>query len=88
MSKDLVNTIFRRRSIRRYTGNKVAEADIKVMLEAAMTAPSASNRKPWHFIVVTDKQTLDALGVAHPYGKMLLEAPLCIATCGDRDISP
>jgi nitroreductase len=57
------------------------------MLEAAMAAPSASNRKPWHFIVVTDRQILDNLARAHPYGKMLLGAPLCIAVCGDKTIS-
>lgn len=88
MSKDLVDTILRRRSIRKYTLDNVVEGDIKVMLEAAMAAPSASNRKPWHFIVVTDRRTLDNLGKAHPYGKMLLEAPLCIAVCGERGISP
>lgn len=52
-----------------------------------MAAPSASNRKPWHFVVVTDRQKLDALAEAHPYGKMLFEAPLCIGVCGDTTIS-
>jgi len=57
------------------------------LLEAAMAAPSASNRKPWHFVVVTDRKKLDALADSHPYGKMLFEAPLCIAVCGDPTIS-
>lgn len=48
-----------------------------------MAAPSASNRKPWQFIVVTKRETLDALADAHPHGKMLFEAPLCISVCGD-----
>jgi nitroreductase len=87
MSKDLITTILRRRSIRKYTVDTVVEGDIKAMLEAAMAAPSSSNRKPWHFIVVTDRRTLNDLGKAHPYGKMLFEAPLCIAVCGDRNIS-
>ncbi len=58
------------------------------MLEAAMAAPSASNRKPWHFIVVTNRKALDTLGKVHPYGKMLLEASCCIAVVGDTKISP
>lgn len=88
MAKELIRTIFARRSIRKYTVKPVSEKIIKTMLEAAMAAPSASNRKPWHFIVVTERQMLDRLARVHPYGKMLFEAPLCIAVCGDTTISP
>jgi nitroreductase len=87
MSKELIQTIFDRRSIRKYTAEPVSEADIKTLLEAAMAAPSAANRKPWHFIVVTERQTLDKLAEAHPHGKMLFEATLCIAVCGDLTTS-
>ncbi len=83
MSKELIQTIFARRSIRKYTAEPVSEEDIKTLLEAAMAAPSASNRKPWQFVVVTERQTLDALAEVHPHGKMLFEATLCIAVCGD-----
>ena len=87
MTKELINIIFARRSIREYTNEIVNQKDIKVMLEVAMAAPSASNLKPWHFIVITDRQILDSLATAHPYGKMLLRASLCIAVCGDTTIS-
>jgi nitroreductase len=75
--------IFSRRSIRRYTGEPVAEADIQSLLEAGMAAPSGANRRPWHFIVVTDRATLTALADAHPYGGMIADAALGIAVCGD-----
>lgn len=87
MTTELINTIFARRSIREYTTEVISEKDIKTMLEAAMAAPSASNRKPWHFITVTDRQILDSLARVHPYGKMLFKAPLCIVVCGDITIS-
>ena len=87
MTKELIRAIFARRSIRKYTAELVSEKDVKTMLEADMAAPSASNRKPWHFIAVTDRQIPDNLARAHPHGKMLLEAPLCIAVCGDKNIS-
>ena len=83
MGKELIQTILARRSIRKYTVEPVSEADIETLLEAAMAAPSASNRKPWQFVVVTERQTLDGLAEVHPHGKMLFEAPLCIAVCGD-----
>ena len=87
MSKDLIDAIFSRRSIRKYTDEPVSEDDIKTMLEAAMAAPSANNSQPWHFVVVTKRATLDELAEAHPYGKMLAQATLCIVVCGDPTIS-
>jgi nitroreductase len=65
----------------------VSEEQITTLLEAGMAAPSASNRQPWHFIVVTDRQMLDALAERHPYAKMLRQATLCLAVCGDTAIS-
>ena len=88
MTENITELILARRSIRKYTNEPIIESHIKIMLEAAMAAPSASNRKPWHFIIVTDRQKLNDLATAHPYGKMLFQAPLCIAVCGDKTISP
>jgi nitroreductase len=87
MKEGLIETILSRRSIRKYTSEPVDERDLKALLEAAMAAPSASNRKPWHFVVVTDRGTLDRLADSHGYGKMLHDAPLCIAVCGDANKS-
>jgi nitroreductase len=79
--------IFSRRSIRQYTDEPLSETEIQSLLEAGMAAPSASNKKPWHFIVVIDRQTLRALADLHPYGKMLPSAAACIAVCGDPALS-
>ena len=82
-----LDAIFARRSIRAYTQEAVSEKEIKSLLEAGMAAPSASNRKPWHFVVTTDRETLRRLADQHPYGKMLAGAGLAIAVCGDPAIS-
>jgi nitroreductase len=79
--------LFSRRSIRQYTGDAIAKEDLTSLLEAGMAAPSASNRKPWHFCTVTDAAKLKALADAHPYGKMLAHAAAAIAVCGDPSIS-
>jgi nitroreductase len=88
MAKELIKTIFARRSIRKYTAELVKDKDVKTLLEAAMAAPSSANRKPWHFVVISNRQTLDNLARVHPHGKMLFDAPVCIAACGDTTISP
>jgi nitroreductase len=86
MTNDLIQTILARRSIRRYTSEPVSEESIQTLLEAAMAAPSASNRKPWQFVVLTARETMDTLAEAHPHGKMLFDAPLCISVCGDLTV--
>ncbi len=87
MGEELIKTIFSRRSIRQYTEESVPEEHITTILKAAMAAPSASNKKPWHFVVVTERDTLNRLADAHKYAKMLHEAPLCIVVCGDESVS-
>jgi len=83
-----IDIIFARRSIRRYTDEPVTEEQIHTLLQAGMAAPSANNRRPWHFVTVTERATLQALADAHPYGKMLAGAALAIAVCGDPASSP
>lgn len=82
-----LDVIFSRRSIRQYTGKSVSEADIESLLQAGMAAPSASNRKPWRFVAVTEKEMLQRLARNHPYGKMLARASVGIAVCGDPTVS-
>ncbi len=80
---DALEVIFTRRSIRRYTGEPVAEDDLKTILEAGMNAPSANNSQPWQFIVVDEREKLNAIMGVHPYSRMLAEAPLAIVVCGN-----
>ena len=75
--------IFSRRSIRKFQDKGVPEAMITDLLEAAMAAPSAVARDPWHFIVVRERATLDRLADILPHGKMLRQAPAAFIVCGD-----
>lgn len=80
---EAMEAILSRRSIRRYEAGKVPEELIQKMLAAAMSAPSASNEQPWHFIVIDDRRILDEIPGYHPFAGMLREASLAIAVCGD-----
>ena len=80
---DGLQTILTRRSIRKYTGQPVPDEVVKHLLEAAMSAPSANNKQPWHFVVIRDRGILDAIPTFHPYSGMLKEAALAILVCGD-----
>ncbi len=84
---DALEMLFTRRSIRKYTSEAVSEEDVKTILEAAMNAPSANNRQPWHFVVVDQRDKLNAITKVHPYSQMLKQAPLAVVVCGDTTIS-
>ena len=75
--------LFTRRSIRRYSGDAVTELEIRDLLEAAMAAPSACAKDPWHFVVVRGRETLDKLAEVLPNGPMLRQADAALMVCGD-----
>ncbi|MGL5318833.1 MAG: nitroreductase family protein [Bacteroidales bacterium] len=75
--------IMTRSSVRSYTDQKVAPEKVEKMLRAAMAAPTAGNKQPWHFIVVDDKELLEKLSEVHPYAKMIAKAPIAVVVCGE-----
>ena len=75
----MITAIENRRSIRKYQSDKpVTKDQLKQLMEAAMLAPSARNTRPWEFIVVTKRTTLDEISKVHPYAKMLETATAAI----------
>jgi len=83
---ETLKAIHTRRSIREYTPQAVPEELIQKLLAAAMQAPSAGNQQPWHFIIVTEREQLNALAEVLPFGKMLPAAPLGIVVCADLNL--
>jgi nitroreductase len=81
---DILQAIATRRSIRKYTGQPVSRQDLEPLFKAGFQAPSAHNRQPWHFVIVTDDSTLRSIAQFHPYAKMLPQAGCGIIVCGDN----
>ena len=80
----VLDNILARTSIRSYQDRPVEQDKIEKLLRAGMAAPSAVDKRPWHFIVVTDKQVLNGLAQANPNAGMAARAPLAIVVCGDK----
>ena len=78
-----IKNIMTRTSVRKYTNETVTKVDIETMLRAGMAAPTAVNKQPWHFVVVTDREQLNALAAANRGTGMAAKAPLAIVVCGD-----
>ena len=82
-SKAVLENIAERKSVRKYLNRSVEEDKIDAMVKAGMAAPSGMDRRPWEFVVVTDRVVLDSMAAKLPYAKMLTGAPLAIVVCGD-----
>ena len=75
-----IGNLFARRSIRRYTDEAVDSRHIDTLLRAAMAAPSANNRQPWRFVVITGKGQIQQLGrMVSPNGAFMVDAAAAIA---------
>ena len=83
MENQAITNIMTRVSVREFTGEKISEAQIDTLLRAAMSAPSAINKQPWVFIVVTDEEKIAALGEALPYSRCSNKPAVAIIPCGD-----
>jgi nitroreductase len=79
---DAMHAILTRRSVRRYTQEEVSEETVEALLKAAMSAPTATG-EAWDFVVIRDRKLLDAVTGFHHHAKMLKEARVGIAVCGD-----
>lgn len=83
----MLNELLRtRRSIRKYQWKEVEKEKIHTILQNALLAPSSRSRRPWAFIVVTDRDVLQKLSKIREHGAQhIAEAPLCIIVAADPE---
>lgn len=75
---DAIQAILQRKSTRHFTGDKISDEEIEILLRAGMSAPTAVNMQPWEFIVVKDESILQAMADNLPHAKMLEKAAVGI----------
>lgn len=78
--------ILARKSVRSFTDEPVRRSQLDTLLRAAMAAPTGRDMRPWKFIVLDERATMDTLAAQLPYAQMLKEAPAAILVCGDLSI--
>ncbi|UCD92209.1 MAG: nitroreductase family protein [Methanobacteriota archaeon] len=88
MTNSILDVMRKRRSIRKYEEKEVPRELIDKILTAAFFSPSASNRRPWHFVLVTEKDTIEKLSRARDGSSRFASgAPLVIVVCADSEIA-
>jgi nitroreductase len=80
---DALKAIMTRRSVRRFNSAPVSEEVLETILQAGMSAPSAVNQQPWHFVVINDRSLLDKIPTVHEYAAMCRQAAAAIILCMD-----
>lgn len=84
-NKDIIIT---RRSIRKYkSGVKITEDQLDYILKAAFTAPNASNKQPWEFLIAESGEAKDKILKVHPYCGFLKDASLAVLVLGNININ-
>lgn len=80
----VIENIMTRTSIRQFTDRPISKDTLDILVKAGMAAPSAVNKQPWAFVVITEKEVLDSLREVHPYSN-LKTATAAIVVCGNMD---
>jgi nitroreductase len=75
---DAVRTVL---AVREFQDKTVPPDAARRIVEAARLTGSASNRQPWHFIAVDDRDTLRQLGAIARSGPYIAGAPFAVAVC-------
>ena len=82
-SDNRLSPILSRRSVRKFQLRPVGREQLTELLKAAMAAPSACCRDPWHFEAVTSRERLKEIAACLPNGAFLADAGACICVVGD-----
>ncbi len=82
----IVDPVLARRSIRSFTEEPLSRDTLRLLLSAAMNAPSVDDDRPWHFIVIQDRKTRLRIRDIHPDAYMLSQAPAAILVCGSTSL--
>ncbi|MCJ7632959.1 nitroreductase family protein [Candidatus Bathyarchaeota archaeon] len=78
----LLETILSRRSIRRYEKKEIQNDVLAKILEAGRQAPSAVNRQPYHFIVLTDDNIKNELSKGF-FNRLIKDSAITIVGCAN-----
>ena len=79
----LVETVLNRRSIRRYEKKEIPNGVLDKILEAGRQAPSAANRQPLHFIVLTDDNIKNKLSKGF-FNRFIKKSSVTIVGCANK----
>jgi nitroreductase len=80
----MIELLRKRRSIRKFTREKVNPAKVELLVEALLRSPTSRGINPWEFVLVDEPDTLAKLARSKQHGSEFLKgAPLAVVVCAD-----
>ena len=86
--QELLEFLKSRRSIRNFQEKEIPDNELKMILEAGRWAPSGSNKQPWQFIIIKNKEILKKISETAIYGKFIKKVPVAVAIVGKISENP
>lgn len=84
----MLELLRKRRSIRKFKKDRIPQAAVNDLQEAALRAPSSRGNRPWKFFFVQDAGVIAKLSRCKEHGsEFLKDAPLAVVVCGDETLS-
>ncbi|TNF41975.1 MAG: NAD(P)H-dependent dehydrogenase/reductase [Bacteroidetes bacterium] len=84
----MIELLRTRRSIRKYTEQKIEPEKVEILKEAVLLSPSSKGINPWKFIFIEDPETIQKLKLFKPTGASPLEtARLAVVFCADETVN-
>ncbi len=84
----MLEILRKRRSIRHFKKERLAQEQIDALREAVLRSPSSRAIKPWKFFFVQDADLIGKLARSKEHGSAFLkDAPLAVVVCGDETMS-
>lgn len=77
--KNTLETIKKRRSVRKYSARKIKRSDLLKLVDAGRYAPTARGEQPWEFVVVENGKDLEKIAAITDHGKFIAGAAALIA---------
>lgn len=82
---DFYDVIHKRESIRSYDPNRPLSKEVYTrILDAGRVAPSAANKQPWQFLLVSSPEMLAKVRPCYDWGKWFLDAPHILVVVGNK----
>jgi nitroreductase len=87
INNPILNTIFQRKSIRKFTSEKISREKIEYIIRAGQMAPTACKMEPYSFIIISDEdiknQIINTMGNHKPTREFMEQAASWIMICVD-----
>ena len=86
--EDVLKLMEERRSIRAFKEEMIPDETIQKLLDAARWCQSASNKQPWRFIIIKNKDVFNKLAKLATYGSFIKQASVVIAVVANKETAP